>query len=75
MSFATPSSNSNLVDLSFDQTLGLDLAPGYDYGFPMDSGFGGNMSLGLDFMGEVELMPRKKKKVAWMEVNKMIGGK
>jgi hypothetical protein len=75
MSFTMPSSNSNLVDLSFDQTLGLDLAPGYDYGFPMDSGFGENMSLGLDLMGEVELVPRKKKKVAWMEVNKLIGGK
>jgi hypothetical protein len=75
MSFAMPSSNSNLVDLSFDQTLGLDLAPGYDYGFPMDSGFGENMSLGLDLLGEVELVPRKKKKVTWVEMNKLIEGK
>jgi hypothetical protein len=74
MSFAVPSFNS--IDLSFDQTLGLDLAPEYDYSFPIDNGFVENMSLGLDTMGEVELLPRKKKKkVAWVEVSKIIDGK
>jgi hypothetical protein len=76
MSFAVPSFNTNSVDLSFDQTLGLDLAPGYNYSYAMDSGFAGNMNLGLDLMGEVELVPRrKKKKVAWVEMSKLTEGK
>jgi hypothetical protein len=75
MAFAAPVFASDPVDLSFDQTLGLDLAPGYDYGFPSSSGFNVDMNLGLDLMGEVEVVPRqKKKKVAWVEVNIMIDG-
>lgn len=75
MSFAAPVFASNPVDLSFDQTLGLDLAPGYDYGFQNSSGFNVDMNLGMDLMGEVEVVPRqKKKKVAWVEVNIMIDG-
>jgi hypothetical protein len=75
-SFTTPSLDTNPVDLSFDQALGLDLVPGYDFSYPIDNGFAENMSLGLDLMGEVELVPRrKKKKVAWVEVSKLIEGK
>lgn len=75
MSFVAPVFASNPVDLSFDQTLGLDLAPGYDYGFPSSSGFNVDMNLGMDLMGEVEVVPRqKKKKVAWVEVNILIDG-
>lgn len=73
MSFTAPVFTSNPVDLSFDQTLGLDLAPGYDYGFPSSSGFNVNMNMGMDLMGEVEVVPRqRKKKVAWVEVNILI---
>lgn len=75
MSFAAPAFPSNPIDLSFDQTLGLDLAPGYDYGFPSNNNFNVNMNLGMDLMGEVEDLPRqKKKKVAWVEVNILIDG-
>jgi hypothetical protein len=71
MSFSTPAFNTN-IDLSFDQTLGLDLAPGYDYGFSTDNAFN---VFGLDMMRDVEMVPRqKKKKVAWVEVNKLIDG-
>ncbi|KAH7390827.1 hypothetical protein DE146DRAFT_144541 [Phaeosphaeria sp. MPI-PUGE-AT-0046c] len=73
MSFAAPAFAPNHIDLSFDQTLGLDLAPGYDYGFPSNSGFNADMNLGMDLMSEVEVVPRqKKKKVAWLEVNMLI---
>jgi hypothetical protein len=71
MSFSGPAFNTN-IDLSFDQTLGLDLAPGYDYGFSSDNAFN---VFGLDMMRDVEMVPRqKKKKVAWVEVNKLIDG-
>lgn len=70
MSFSTPAFNSN-IDLSFDQTLGLDLAPGYDYGFSTDNAF---TVFGLDMMRDVEMVPRPKKKVGWVEVNKLIDG-
>ena len=75
MPFTQSSFHPNPIDLSFDQTLGLDLAPGYDYGFPTDSGLGAGMTLGLDMMGEIEVVPRqRKKKVAWVEVNRLIDG-
>jgi hypothetical protein len=78
MSFASgPNPNFSNLDLSFDQTLGLDLAPGYDYGFPShgSGGFGIDMHLGLDMMGEVEMLPRQRKnKVAWLEVGTLIDG-
>ncbi|KAF1914393.1 hypothetical protein BDU57DRAFT_454768, partial [Ampelomyces quisqualis] len=70
MSFGSPAFNSNNIDLSVDQTLGLDLAPGYDYGFSSDNVFN---VFGLDIMGDVEVVPmQKKKKVAWVEVSKLI---
>jgi hypothetical protein len=73
MSFAPPSFDATPVDLSFDQALGLDLDPGYNYSYSVDNEF---MSLGLNPMGEIELVPRrKKKKVAWVEVSKLIEGK
>ncbi|KAF1935564.1 hypothetical protein EJ02DRAFT_123357 [Clathrospora elynae] len=64
-------------DISFDQTLGLDLAPGFDYGFSGSTVFHmGNMDLGLDLMGEgAESLPvvrQKKKKSAWVEVSKLV---
>lgn len=76
MSFAQPSFHTNPIDLSLDQALGLDLAPGYDYGFPSDSGFGVDITMGLDMMsGQVEMVPRQKtKKLAWVEINKLIDG-
>jgi hypothetical protein len=77
MSFAQTSFHTNQIDLSFDQTLGLDLAPGYDYGFPSGSSYAMDTTLGLDMMGRgVEEVPRqKKKKVAWVEVKRLIDGK
>ncbi|KAF2820274.1 hypothetical protein CC86DRAFT_119051 [Ophiobolus disseminans] len=65
------------INLSFDQTLGLDLAPGFDYGFRPDSGFNVGMNLGLDIMSanEAERLPvvrQKTKKMAWLEVNKLV---
>jgi len=67
------------IDLSFDQTLGLDLAPGFNYGFPTNSGFNVDMNLGLDMMdaNEAETLPvvrQKRKKMAWLEVNKLVDG-
>jgi hypothetical protein len=77
MSFAQPSFHTNPVDLSLDQALGLDLAPGYDYGFPSSSGYGMDVAMGLDMMGsEVEELRREKtKKVAWVEIKRLIDGK
>jgi len=63
------------IDMSFDQTLGLDLAPGFDYGFPTaaDNSFGADMDLGLDTM--LPVVKQKRKKVAWLEVNRLVDGK
>jgi hypothetical protein len=63
------------IDLSYDQTLGLDLAPGFNYGFPT----GTCMNLGLNMMGahEMERLPvvrQERKKVAWLEVDKLLDG-
>ncbi|KAF3038213.1 hypothetical protein E8E11_004973 [Didymella keratinophila] len=62
----------NLIDLSFDQTLGLDLAPGHGIGF---DGNGGYSALGLDVMGDTEqlhVVRQKPKKVAWIDVSKLV---
>ncbi|KAH5115094.1 hypothetical protein HBH71_139370 [Parastagonospora nodorum] len=73
MSFAQPSYQSNTAGLAFNQNLGLNLSPGYDYQFTDASSFGVNMNLGLDMMSEVEVVPRqKRKKVAWVEITKLI---
>lgn len=73
-SFLTPP-KPNLHEVSFDQTLGLDLAPGFDMGFAGRSGYG---MLGLDMMGEAEQLstPKQKpKKAAWVDVQKLIDSK
>lgn len=65
----------NLLDLSFDQTLGLDLAPAFGMGFTGDSGYS---TLGLSVMDEAEQLPvvkQKPKKVAWVDVQKLIESK
>lgn len=62
----------SLSELSFDQTLGLDLAPSFDMGFSGNSGYS---TLGLDMMGESDQLPlvrQKTKKVAWVDVQKLI---
>ncbi|KNG51868.1 bzip family transcription factor protein [Stemphylium lycopersici] len=63
-------------EVSFDQTLGLDLAPGFDFGFE-NNGF--HTDLGLDVMGEnlegLQTVKQKKKKSAWLDVSKLIDGK
>jgi hypothetical protein len=73
-SFPTPPKPS-LPEVSFDQTLGLDLAPGFDMGFAGRSGYG---MLGLDMMGGTEQLPmvkQKAKKAAWVDVQKLIDSK
>lgn len=65
----------SLLDLSFDQTLGLDLAPGFDMGFAESSGYN---TLGLNTMNETEQLPvvkQRPKKVAWVDVQKLIDSK
>lgn len=71
----TVPSRPNLIDLSFEQTLGLDLAPGFGPGFVGNSGYS---TLGLNMMGEAERLPvvkQKPKKVAWVDVSKLIDSK
>lgn len=61
--------------MSFDQTLGLDLAPGFDYGFPdvADNAFGSvDMDLAMDVV--MPVVKQKRKKVAWLEVNRLVDG-
>lgn len=67
----TDFSKFNNIDLSFDQTLGLDLAPGFDYGFAPDQNYG------LDMMGleGLPVVKQKRKKTAWLEVDKLVDGK
>jgi hypothetical protein len=69
VSHSTNPSFSNL-DLSFDQTLGLDLAPGYNFSYPA---LNTDMDLGLDLMGG-EVVKQRRKRVAWIEVEKLING-
>ena len=64
-------------DISFDQTLGLDLAPGFDYGFAGTAGgWSGDMNLGADVIGgDVEIVRQKRKKSAWVDTSALINGK
>jgi hypothetical protein len=65
----------SLLDLSFDQTLGLDLAPGFDMGFAGNDGY--NM-LNMNMMDETERLPvvrQKQKKVALVDVTKLVNCK
>ncbi|KAH7086288.1 hypothetical protein FB567DRAFT_67126 [Paraphoma chrysanthemicola] len=63
------------IDLSFDQTLGLDLAPGFDYGFPADNSFG-EMNMALDLMEDSrEVLPvvkQTRKKSAVLQLNILV---
>lgn len=66
-------------EISYDQTLGLDLAPGYDYGFAHTSAFHmDNMDLGINMMSDVAaalpVARQKRKKTAWLDVAKLIDG-
>lgn len=73
--FVAPPPKRGLLDLSFDQTLGLDLAPGFDMGFAGSTGYS---TLGLNTMGEAEQLPvvkQKPKRTAWVDVQKMIESK
>lgn len=73
--FLPGQSKQNLLDLSFDQTLGLDLAPGFDMGFASNNGY---HNLGLSMMSETKELPvvrQKPKKVAWVDVQKLIDSK
>lgn len=70
---ASPKPNS--LAISFDQTLGLDLAPGFDMGFVGDGGYS---AFGLTTVSETEQLPtvkQRSKKVAWVDVQKLINSK
>ncbi|KAH7394454.1 hypothetical protein BKA66DRAFT_509725 [Pyrenochaeta sp. MPI-SDFR-AT-0127] len=63
-------------DISFDQTLGLDLAPTFDYGFAGTSGFSmGDVGLDLGLTEEAEeslpVVRQKRRKIAWLDVNRL----
>lgn len=63
-----------LLDLSYDQTLGLDLAPGFDMGFAGNHAYS---MLNLNMM-ETEQLPvvsQKKKRLAWVDISKLIDSK
>ncbi|KAJ5020585.1 hypothetical protein J3E73DRAFT_435025 [Bipolaris maydis] len=60
-------------DISFDQTLGLDLAPGFDYGFTNNTSFGtgpGIRAMGDDLEGLQVVKQRKR--CAWIDVSRLI---
>ncbi|KAI4648057.1 hypothetical protein J4E93_004468 [Alternaria ventricosa] len=66
-------------EISYDQTLGLDLAPGYDYGFSHTPTFHmDNIDLGMNMMSDVAaalpVVRQKRKKTAWLDVAKLIDG-
>lgn len=67
-------------DISFDQTLGLDLAPGYDYGYAGNNAMNiSGMDLGLGMMGaspeSLPLVRQTRKKIAWLDITRLIDGK
>jgi hypothetical protein len=81
MSFGNSGEYPKLVnyEISYDQTLGLDLAPGYDYGFSHPSAFHmGDMDLGMNMMSDVAAalpaVRQKRKKTAWLDVARLIDG-
>ncbi|EUC31496.1 hypothetical protein COCCADRAFT_6589 [Bipolaris zeicola 26-R-13] len=60
-------------DIPFDQTLGLDLAPGFDYGFANSTSFGtgpGLRAMGDDLEGLQVVKQRKR--CAWIDVSRLI---
>ncbi|ORY16627.1 hypothetical protein BCR34DRAFT_97178 [Clohesyomyces aquaticus] len=83
--FGDLNSKANSVDDAtfFEQPLGLDLAPGFDFGLDNTSmtsfntsGFGDMSSLGIDFMGldsqPLPVMKQKRKKAAWVDISKLV---
>ncbi|KAL6706403.1 hypothetical protein ACN47E_005509 [Coniothyrium glycines] len=73
MKFPSDFPKANGYDMCYNQTLELDLAPDFNYGF-MDTS---NMDLGLDVIGESfdsRVVPRqkKKKKSAWVDVSRLV---
>lgn len=62
-------------DISFDQTLGLDLAPSYNYDFGHINNMN-NMNMRLDMMSDsFETIPvtrEKRKKQVWVDVSRLI---
>jgi hypothetical protein len=80
MSFGHTSDFPKLVnyDISFDQTLGLDLAPGYNYDFSHSDVFPmGDMDLGMNLandVGAASPMGRAKRKSAWIDISRLIDG-
>ncbi|KAL6171247.1 hypothetical protein ACJQWK_04184 [Exserohilum turcicum] len=61
-------------DISFDQTLGLDLAPSFDYGFASNNGF--TTDAGMGIMGEnlegLQGAKQARKRSAWLDVTRLI---
>ena len=81
MSFGHTSDFPRLInyDISYDQTLGLDLAPGYNYDFSHSDGFHiGGMDLGMDIMNDVTaalpVVRQKRRKTGWVDVSRLIDG-
>jgi hypothetical protein len=81
MSFGHAGDFPKLVnhDISFDQTLGLDLAPGYNYDFSHSDVFhAGDMDLSMNIMNDVAAvlpgMRHGRRKTAWVDVSRLIDG-
>lgn len=73
-------SKSSNYDISFDQTLGLDLAPCFMNGFGGNNGFSvGNMDLDLGLISETrERLPvvrQKRKCTCLVDINRLLDGK
>jgi hypothetical protein len=75
---ATDLSRSEILELPFDQALGLDLAPGSSLGFSGTTGFNLGLNLELGSIGPTEgatIVRRRRNKTAWVDVTKLIRGK
>jgi hypothetical protein len=71
-------SRPEILELPFDQALGLDLAPGSSLGFSGTTGFNLGLNLELGGIGPTEGTPivrRRRNKTAWVDVTKLIRGK
>jgi len=61
------------------ESLGLDLAPGFDYAFAGSNAFPiGDMGMGLEMMdgnvGSLPVVRQKRKKSAWVDVSRLVEG-
>lgn len=63
-------------DISFDQTLGLDLAPSFDYGLASNNGFSTDAGLGMmvENLEDLQVVRQSRKRRAWLDVAKLIDG-